>query len=237
MLKPKGCRSGELKQKLGIGDASLHRLLHNLVELQWIQSNKRGHYKLGPQATALMQKMIANPIQGEMNSILEDLSSRTQQSSAWCSLENGQMICKATHQMRESIVLMPIGARLHAECDHAAALAILDQCEPEIQKEMILSEGSTFESTSHLNKAILTAKQSAQKGLTNAHDAQKKSVPNIYLDISQQRRGVSRCAIAFEMNKHLHAIFLCGTTISIRSKHRYNRDCLLDTFKKISIKL
>jgi DNA-binding IclR family transcriptional regulator len=216
LLHPHGCRSVELKKTLNIGDASLHRLLKSLIDLDWIQSHERGHYLLGPKGLQLKDNLLHHPYQSQLEFTLSELSHVSQQSSAWCTLKTDKIVCQAHCQIPDSIVVMPAGSLLHAEHDHAGALAILDQCDPAEQTLLMESEGSTMTSDQHLKDTLKKVKK---------HD--------FFLDLSTKRRGVSRCAIGFEFKQDKHCIFLCGTTHSIRSKWRFYRDCLLNTLENL----
>jgi len=212
-------RYGELRTHLNIGDASLSRLLQNLEELGWIDSPSRGKYRLGEQFKEFKSILETGPLTGEMTEKVSSLARTGRQSCAWVVMEDETMTCKASHSIEGSITILKPGAVLSPEFDHAAALAILSLCEVEVRKRLCLHPQSTIES----EKVFHLSSKRFRRGA-------------IYLDLSQERRGVSRLAIPFSYQGQSVSLYFCGPSVQIRQRWRWYRDLLLDAVKEIKEK-
>jgi len=206
MLYPSGCRYGEIKVRFNIGDASLTRVLKSLLALHWLKLSDKGTYILGEQSETLLMDLKVHPEKNELQELVTRIAIRAKQSCAFCSLDGDKMIFKASKNIPNSIVTMPISSTLNPECDHAGALAILSLCKKTIRSEFYLHDKGTIKNESHFQRSL-----------------KKFTKSRVILDLSNSRKRVSRMAIAFMWNDKPSALFLCGLSTELRQQyHRLN---------------
>ncbi len=201
MLYPSGCRYGELKSRFQIGDASLTRLLKSLICLNWLALSKNRTYIPGKRAEALMLDLKTQPEKNELQELVSHVAQRAQQSCAICSLDGNKMIFKASVNIPNSIVTMNPGTTLNPESDHAAALAILSMVDTQVRSKFFKRKKSTLENESHFQQSLKKFRKS-----------------KVILDLSRERKGVSRIAIPFVFRQIPSALLLCGLATELRQQ-------------------
>jgi DNA-binding IclR family transcriptional regulator len=211
-------RFSDIRSHLGVGDASLTRLLKHLENLGWVTSPSRGRYQMGPQFEDLRTLLETSPLEGEVAEKVDALAQQAGQSCAWLIIEKGKMVCKARHSIEGSISILRKGSVLKPEFDHAAALAILSQRSREERRDHFRQLGSTIENEKHFEISI----RKFQRG-------------EVLVDLTRNRPGVSRLALPFSHRKKPSALYFCGPSVQIRQKWRWYRDLLLEAREDLKL--
>lgn len=177
-----------------IPEPSFGRLIGALVELGAL-AKENNRYSAGTLTLSWKNALTPSVFENSCEALAEEIAAESRESCAIAQLtESGiKIVGSKTHL--NSIHIISKNSLLHFESDHAGALAILDEMNPEILKEAIKSSSSAINSLREYKNGIRQFK----KG-------------DYFLDRSLQRPGVSRMSVGFKKENRLYSLFLCSTT-------------------------
>ncbi len=190
----------DLKKSIpGISDSSLNRLITSLIEKEFLEKSLDGYYTEGVNLRKWTKFLIKESNLNELiDHILGGLLDLTNESVGLAKLTDNRIEMIKRINADNSISIIPKGAILHFESDHAGSLAILDSLSHETRISLLENSFSRISSIKEYEEGIEKFKYIDGK-------------QHIYfLDESVSRIGVSRLAVPLWINKELYVLFICA---------------------------